>query len=641
LVSFFTGFCTAKALELVDPCDIQRTAAIIDIQGNLLREGQAFQTKTLSQSDVDDGFNSSRSAATAVATGSGAKFDHHNGNMLVTEQNNEVPEGIVQQQQQQQPAPHPVTSATPLSASMKGSERKRCAFCDSIARADNHTAPESFINYTALWDHVWTPLTTMPMIRRSRKNIGNVGRLQHFLKKLCRGESTNILLIGGSNCVGAQLRSTAPRFPGLIENWLNTVFPVHNGTRKHRVHNRGAGGCGACVFSSNLPSYYEMASPQPIDVILTEFSVNDGLEGLPPDNPEHRQSRLCFEALVRTAFAHSPHLAIVPIELANQQTLFNGVASHHDISSFYGLPVISWRDAIFLDMRSGIGPKFDGLEAAGENPMAILKSSNFSDDGYDNPSLWVDHRHLNVWSHGVVLDAFVYLIQKELSQSEIVEPGKPPTAWLPYETTKWGEDKLLRTQRGHNTISGPIALVEAEGPSFYRSTVVKTGCDPNLHWSYTSLRPEQYRTDSKYKTEEQFKRMCNFEPITKTANFSFYEDRPNKPGWISNASTPQRITFEVPLPRLPNRELGYKHYSIRLGYLRSYENMCRFTVSLDGLNESKTLDGFWDRPRSTNEETEVGIVTRGVNVTVTTHPDIANHKTKTKIVWIRAVGTKS
>lgn len=542
-------------------------------------------------------------------------------------------------------------------ASILPSDSSGCGFCDT-------SNSRNAINRTALWGHVWTPNTTRNMIRRTRKHIGNVGRLQLFINKLWRGEPTNILLVGGSNCRGAQIKTQEPRFPELIERWLNQAFPVapklsssspqqqqQQPPRKHTLYNRGSGGSGACVFSSDLDVFFSVAAPETVDLVLTEFSVNDGSESL-SDVPDHTESRLCYEALVRSALKHSPHMAIVPIELANWLTMFNGVASHHDISAYYGLPSLTWRDAVISDMRSGIGPKFAGLatlsDAASATDYEKILKTHGSDSGYSSSSLWVDQRHLNLWSHNVVLDSFVHMIQQELKRSEVVVPDLSPNDWQPHEITKWrGEGNT-----NNNTIAGPLAEIQAVSGAFYRSTSVRKSCDAGLHWSYTMLRAEQYKRDIKFKTKEQFERMCNFEPISKTTNFTYYADRSDKPGWISTSPTPQSITFEVPLPVLPHPEVPHDQYSIRLGFLKSYEGMSQFTVQVEGMqpltmmksvsgetrDHEISLDALWDRNRSTNEEEEIALVTGSVNVTVTTKPDHSQNRKKLKILWVRAVG---
>ena len=109
------------------------------------------------------------------------------------------------------------------------------------------------INSSALWGHQWTEGTTMQMIRRTRQIIGNVGRLQRFLRKLCQGTPTNVLVIGGSNC-----RKGPPQhlFPTLIEGWLNQAFPVRENTTggEHSFNSRQSLSIGRMAISqSSVP----------------------------------------------------------------------------------------------------------------------------------------------------------------------------------------------------------------------------------------------------------------------------------------------------------------------------------------------------------------------------------------------------
>lgn len=105
-------------------------------------------------------------------------------------------------------------------------------------------------------------------------------------------QPTNILLVGGSNCRGAQTKVEGhpPQVPEQIKAWLNRAFPVASSggirgilgggdeRKQHRVHNRGLGGSGACVFSAGLDDFLGASHPDIIDLVLTEFAINDGLE---------------------------------------------------------------------------------------------------------------------------------------------------------------------------------------------------------------------------------------------------------------------------------------------------------------------------------------------------------------------------
>ena len=82
--------------------------------------------------------------------------------------------------------------------------------------------------------------------------------------------------------------------------------------------------------------------------------------------------------------------------------------------------------------------------------------------------------------------------------------------------------------------------------------------------------------------------------------------------------------------------------------MRSYKGMAKFITSVSSselgiilpsaLPSPVPLDGLWDRPRSTGEESEVAVVAGSVNVTITTQPELERGRYKVKILWIRAVG---
>jgi hypothetical protein len=55
-------------------------------------------------------------------------------------------------------------------------------------------------------------------LQRSRKIVGNVARLRHFMCKLFDGKTpVRILVIGGSNCLGAYLPADETPWPETLE----------------------------------------------------------------------------------------------------------------------------------------------------------------------------------------------------------------------------------------------------------------------------------------------------------------------------------------------------------------------------------------------------------------------------------------
>ena len=72
-------------------------------------------------------------------------------------------------------------------------------------------------------------------------------------------------------------------------------------------------------------------------------------------------------------------------------------------------------------------------------------------------------------------------------------------------------------------------------------------------------------------------------------DWKLYEDRPNKPGWIS-ADVGASMTFRVKFGDVP---------SLSITYLRSYDGMADATVQLN--SHQITLHGSWSRKASTSQ----------------------------------------
>jgi hypothetical protein len=202
-----------------------------------------------------------------------------------------------------------------------------------------------------------------------------------------------------------------------------------------------------------------------------------------------------------------------------------------------------------------------------------------------------------------------------------------------------------------NTIAGTLEEILVQSGSVYRTSAAGVECagqgqinidDIDLeHWTFKQLQKEIYAKVMRNKTIDQAKRMCTFTPIHHTSGFQLFEDVPKKRGWIAaaNSSTEESITFELPLVPKSAPGARFARYSVWVGYLRSYSAMGKFKVSLseNGASRPVELNGLWERPRSTAEESRVGECTGPVNVTITTQPADGD-KNKVKILWIRAVG---
>jgi len=522
-----------------------------------------------------------------------------------------------------------------------------CAFC--VADKADTDMNSVTIDEKALWQHSWDPFLSRHMLRRSRKFVGHMYRFQRFLHKLHRGEPTQTLLLGGSNCHASYVQNASVHFAGSFPAWLNKVFPPKTG--KHVLVNLGMAGAASCSATTQLKVLLDEHGAMNkesggADLALLEFSINDNGSQHTTTSGIHETSRTCFEALVRQLLQASEDLAVVPIELTAPGTQFNGVANHADIQAFYGLPVLSFRDAVYARYRSVV---------------------NHTDPNEfpTKQTIWRDEKHLHDWGHKAILDMLVFMIQTELQEEEATAPDLPPDLWEPRERTRFASDEKTRTIDG-NTVVAPMSVLKRYWPSAYISSAqgvcahtnteeyidkiaklpLANVSDPLEHYSRKLLHPKLYKILSANKTMRQRRRMCDFMPITHTAGFSFFADSKGKIGWLSpqNSTQSESITFEIPVPQLDAQNTTNR-YHIWVGYLRSYATVGRFRAHVmtalgPGIatgNPPVVVDSFWRRQQSTAEEIEVGTSMGPTNVTIITLPSRKGTDNKVKILWIRAV----
>ena len=523
---------------------------------------------------------------------------------------------------------------------------------------------------------------TADMVARGRKHVGNVHRFRRFLCKLWSGEPTTTLVVGGSNPT-ASYAGRGNNFPAKIEAFLRRAFPVtvdrplapaagaSRGQNKelgrnHTVVNRAAGGTGVCLSSQMIETYLDTWD---VDLVVTEFAINDGLDKWgrireinavhPPCFAGYQPLRVCTEAFVRRVYARNARVAIVHLELASWKTQFAGVGSQPEISNFYAVPMLSWRDAVLPAMRSGHG-RFAGYAAwelvpcpnhgsFGAKALWRRPTSTYPDRGanYSCRSVWhKDGNHMGPWGHAVAADLFSAMVEAESAAPRrlgAVPAARAPDLWFPKEHIFFGKGEKVVAG---TTVSAPAHRIAAETQRpVYKTGVLSTpyaachGADLE-HWGIKLMQSELHAAMTKGRTKAQVERMCQFLPIAHSDGFRLFEDRPKKPGWIAEAPD-EFVTFELPLPRLNASEHStgttqQQRYDLYLVFLKSYEKVGTFDVRVEG--RSKTLDALWERKRSTYEEAAVGYCNGPCNVTVATRPPVPGREgNKVKLVSLRAV----
>jgi lysophospholipase L1-like esterase len=170
---------------------------------------------------------------------------------------------------------------------------------------------------------------------RSEVSLGDAGRFHKVFEKAKRGEDVTMAVIGGSISTGSL--ATQPDvngYPALLETWWRATFP------RSRLLMRRAGVAGTGSLFGALRVGHDVLE-QPVDAVIIEFAVNDAWTDQEP-----------FEGLVRHVLSHPSHPAVL--------LLFMSYASGHNeqewqqaIGTHYGLPMVSFRDAVWPLIDAG------------------------------------------------------------------------------------------------------------------------------------------------------------------------------------------------------------------------------------------------------------------------------------------------
>lgn len=165
---------------------------------------------------------------------------------------------------------------------------------------------------------------------------GDGSRLARVLAKASRGEPITVGVIGGSITQGAVTSAESRSYACLVAKWWRCAFP----TAAVDFVNAGIGATGSDYGALRVQR--DLLSRQP-DFVVVEFAVNDG---------NTQRSAETLEGLVRQVLKQENRPAVVLLFMmhrngANAQEWFTKVGRH------YGVPMISYRDALWPEIEAG------------------------------------------------------------------------------------------------------------------------------------------------------------------------------------------------------------------------------------------------------------------------------------------------
>ena len=179
-----------------------------------------------------------------------------------------------------------------------------------------------------------------PTLDEARKKSvlvpGDLARFEAKWKKLQAGEQVVVAVIGGSITAGARASKLELRWGDRVAAGIQRAFP-----QAKVVHvNAGIGATGSDIAAFRLKD--DLLSKNP-DIVLIEFSVNDQGDLARAET---------MEGVVRQLYADPNGIAVLMLGMVhkgggNVQNWHSKVARH------YGVPYVSYRDAIFPGVASG------------------------------------------------------------------------------------------------------------------------------------------------------------------------------------------------------------------------------------------------------------------------------------------------
>ena len=174
------------------------------------------------------------------------------------------------------------------------------------------------------------------ILGRSLLSAGDTARLERLFARAKRGEKLTIGVIGGSITAGAAASKEENRYGNRIAAWWRKQFP---GAQIEFV-NAGIGATGSNYGA--MRAERDLLSHHP-DFVVVEYAVND---------PDIKPFAITLEGLVRQILRQPQRPAVVMVFMMTTDGN-NAQQWHSKVGEHYGIPMISYRDALFPEISAG------------------------------------------------------------------------------------------------------------------------------------------------------------------------------------------------------------------------------------------------------------------------------------------------
>jgi lysophospholipase L1-like esterase len=171
---------------------------------------------------------------------------------------------------------------------------------------------------------------------RSLLSAGDTARLQGVMARARDGRAVTVAVIGGSITQGAKASKPENRYGSLVADWWRRKFP-----QAHVEHvNAGIGATGSNFGA--MRAQRDLLSKHP-DFVVVEYACNDR-------NTQAAAESL--EGLLRQILKQPNQPAVVMLFTMSQGG-HNAQQWHGKVGRYYGLPMVSFRDAYWPAIQAG------------------------------------------------------------------------------------------------------------------------------------------------------------------------------------------------------------------------------------------------------------------------------------------------
>jgi lysophospholipase L1-like esterase len=280
------------------------------------------------------------------------------------------------------------------------------------------------------------------VLHRSVVDQGETSRLKRVFAKAKRGEPITLGFIGGSITQGAMASQPSRNFASRVQDWWRGRFP----NTAVSLVNAGVGGTGSLFGAFRVEQNLLVHDP---DLVIVEFAVNDAWTDGEP-----------FEGLLRQILGHPTNPAAMLLFMmwekgGNSQDMQMPVGKH------YGLPMISFRDAVWPEIQAG----------------RLTWSQLIVDTAHPN-----DQGHL--WAANLCTNFFEQVLQQTAPSGKAADsnPLPPPLYSSLYADVRWAPANQLAP-----TVSNGWRSSYSEARAAAIWAITKERASLRIDWTGTGL----------------------------------------------------------------------------------------------------------------------------------------------------------